>query len=166
LPPRSNSRRRPSREHKKPKRGPPPPKEVGAPRRPPSGVCLPPPRLRLHPHPHPRLRPHLRPSSSSQARLYSPDCLEVWNSRKSAYSIVHITPPQSRKARSLTHPRPVRNPYTLWCWIDIRDRECSTATVDLDRTTHVSCVALHTPVSGVASPTPRLARRQQDRMGA
>jgi hypothetical protein len=52
-------------------RGPRPPK-VGAPRRPPSGVRPPPPRLQLHPrlrhHPglrlHPRLRPHLRPSNS------------------------------------------------------------------------------------------------------
>jgi hypothetical protein len=31
--------------------------------------------------------------------------------------------------------------YMLWCWIDMRDRECAPATVDWDRTTLVSCVA-------------------------
>src|SRR3712207_4370279 len=51
--------------------------------------------------------------------------------------------------------------YILWCWIDIRDRECFTATVALDRTTHVSCVALHSPVSGVATPRPHPCRRQR-----
>src|ERR687894_2357178 len=82
------------------------------------------------------------------------------NSRKSAYSVVHRTPPQSPKPRSLTHPHSVTDSYMLWCWIDIHDRECSTATLELDRTTHVSCVALHAPVSGVARPTPRPCHRQ------
>src|ERR687898_920614 len=50
--------RTPSRRHQKTEKGLRPPK-VGAPRRPPSGVRPPPPRLRLHP----RLRPHLRPSN-------------------------------------------------------------------------------------------------------
>jgi hypothetical protein len=76
------------------------------------------------------------------------------NSRNSAYCIVHRTPPQNRKARSLAHPNSITDPYMLWCWIDIRDRECSTAAVDLDRTTHGSCVALHSPLSGVAIPGP------------
>ena len=35
--------------------------------------------------------------------------------------------------------------YILWCWIDLPDRECFTATVALNRITHVSCEALHPP---------------------
>ena len=35
--------------------------------------------------------------------------------------------------------------YILWCWIAMQDRECSAATVVLDRITHVSCEALHPP---------------------
>jgi hypothetical protein len=82
------------------------------------------------------------------------------NSRKSAYSIVRRTPPQNRRARSLAHPHSMTDPYMLWCWIDIRNRECSPAAVELDRTTHVSCVALHSPVSGVATPRHRPSRRR------
>jgi hypothetical protein len=63
--------------------------------------------------------------------------------------MLRITSSQSRKARSLAHPRPVWDSYTLWCWIDMRDRECSTTTVDWDRGTPVSCLALHSSVSGV-----------------
>jgi hypothetical protein len=38
--------------------------------------------------------------------------------------------PQSRKARSPAHPRPLTDSYPLW-WIDMRDdRECSTATLE------------------------------------
>jgi hypothetical protein len=73
------------------------------------------------------------------------------NSRKSAYSIVRRTPPQNRKARSLAHPLSMTDSYRLWSWIDIRDREYSPAAVELDQTTHVSCVALHSPASGVAT---------------
>jgi hypothetical protein len=83
------------------------------------------------------------------------------NSRNSAYCIVHRTPPQNRKARSLAHPNSITDPYMLWCWIDILDRECSTAAVDLDRTTHGSCVALHSPLSGVAIPGPRPCLRRR-----
>src|SRR5215211_7701412 len=43
----------------------------------------------------------------------------------------------------------------------MRDRQCSTATVEWDRTTHVSCVALHSPLSGATSPTPRPSRRRR-----
>jgi hypothetical protein len=82
------------------------------------------------------------------------------NSRKSSYTIVHRTPPQNRKARSPAHPHSVTDFSVLWYWIDIRDHDGSPATVDLDRTMHVSCVALHTPVSGVASPTPCTCHRQ------
>src|ERR671916_743864 len=98
----------------------------------------------------------------AQMRPY-PELSDIFcktNSRKSAYSIVHRAPPQSPKARSLAHPHSVTDSYMLWCWIGIRDRECSTATLELDRTTHVSCVALHTPVSVVARPTPRPCHRQ------
>jgi hypothetical protein len=73
---------------------------------------------------------------------------------------VHITPPQSPKARSSTQPHSMIDSYILLSWIDIRDRECFTATAALDRTTHVSCVALHSPVSTVASPTPRPSLRR------
>jgi hypothetical protein len=83
------------------------------------------------------------------------------NSRNSAYCIVHRQQPQNRKARSFTHPHSITDPYMLWCWIDIRDRECSAAAVDLDRTTHGSCVALHSPLSGVAIPGPRPCRRRR-----
>jgi len=62
-------------------------------------------------------------------------------SRKSAYSVVHMTLPQSPKTRSSTQPHLMIGSYILWCWIDIRDRECFTAAKDLDRTTHGSCVA-------------------------
>src|SRR5215208_5474334 len=84
-----------------------------------------------------------------------------WNPRKSAYSIVRSTTPQNRRARSLAHPHSMTDSYMLWCWIDIGDRECSTATVDWARTTHGSCVALHSPVSGVATlgPCPYPRRR-------
>src|SRR5215211_2517435 len=60
--------------------------------------------------------------------------LSAWkgNSRKSAYSVVHMTPPQSPKARSSRQPHSMIVSYILWCWIDIRDRECFTAAVDLD----------------------------------
>jgi hypothetical protein len=34
------------------------------------------------------------------------------NSRNSAHSILHRTPPQNRKARSLTHPNSSTDPYT------------------------------------------------------
>jgi hypothetical protein len=50
--------------------------------------------------------------------------------------------------------------HMLWCWIYIRDRECSAVPVELDRTTHVSCMALLSPVSGVATPRPRPSRRR------
>jgi hypothetical protein len=53
-----------------------------------------------------------------------------WNPRKSAYSIVRSTTPQNRRARSLAHPHSMTDSYMLWCWIDIRDRECSSATVE------------------------------------
>jgi hypothetical protein len=82
---------------------------------------------------------------------YSPKCLESRRFRKSAYSIVHRTPPQSRQARSLMHPRLMTDSYMLWCRIDMRDHECSTATVDLNQTTRVYCVALRSPVSGIAT---------------
>jgi hypothetical protein len=67
------------------------------------------------------------------------------SSRKAAYSIVHRTPPQNRKARSLAHPHSMTDSYMLWGWIYIRDRECFTATADWDRTTHETSVALHSP---------------------
>ena len=94
LNPTSNRRRAPSRRHQKPKRGPRLPK-VGAPRRPPSGVRPPPPRLRYHPrlrlrhrhrlrpplrHRHrlrPRLRPHLRPSNSKSSQAMR--CTSITN---------------------------------------------------------------------------------------
>jgi hypothetical protein len=93
-------------------------------------------------------------NAQSEPSRYFPDSLWKVNSRKSAHSIVLRTPPQNRKARSLAHPHSIPDPYMLWCWIDIPDRECSTAAVALDRTTHGSCVALHSPVSGVAIPGP------------
>ena len=82
------------------------------------------------------------------------------DSWKSAYSVVHITQPQSPKARSSTQPHLVIDSYILWCWIDIRDRECFTATVALDRITDVSCGALHPLVSDVATLGPRPCRRR------
>src|SRR5215207_1092690 len=91
-------------------------------------------------------------------RFIHPNAWKV-NSRKSAYSIVHIMPPQSPKTRPLMQPHLMIDSYMLWCWIDTRYRECFTATVALDRITHVSCVALHPPVSGVATPRPRPCRR-------
>jgi hypothetical protein len=42
---------------------------------------------------------------------------------------------------------------------DIKDRECFTTTVALDRITHVSCEDLHPPVSGVATSKPRPCHR-------
>jgi hypothetical protein len=73
--------------------------------------------------------------------------LSAWegNSRKSAYGVVHITPPRSPKARSSTEPHLMIDSYILWCWIVLPDRECFTATVALNRITHVSCEALHPP---------------------
>jgi hypothetical protein len=90
---------------------------------------------------------------SRSERLIHPSAWKG-SSRKSAYSIVYRTPPQSRKARSLTHPNSETDSYILWSWIDIQARECSTSTVSLDRTTHGSCVALHSLVSGVATLGP------------
>jgi hypothetical protein len=86
---------------------------------------------------------------------------ENWNSRNSVFRILHITSSQGHKARSSAHPRLVWDFYNLWRCIDIRARECSTAAVDLDRTTHVSCVVLHSPVSGVANPGPCLYPRRR-----
>jgi hypothetical protein len=59
--------------------------------------------------------------------LIHPSAWKV-DSRISAYSVVHITPPQSPKARSSTQPHLMIDSYILWCWIDIRDRECFSAT--------------------------------------
>src|SRR5919112_1479141 len=70
-------------------------------------------------------------------------------------------PPHSPKARSLVQPHSMTDSYMVWCRIDIRYRECSTETVDLNRTTHVFCVVLHSPVSGVAILMPRRGRRQR-----
>jgi hypothetical protein len=81
------------------------------------------------------------------------------NSAKSAYSVVHIMAPQSPKARSSTQPHLIIDSYMLWCWIDIQYHEHFTDTVALDRITHVSCEALHPPVSGVSTPRPRPCRR-------
>jgi hypothetical protein len=46
------------------------------------------------------------------------------NSRK-ALDTVDPTP-YFIKARSLAHPLSMTDPYKLWYWIDIRDRECAT----------------------------------------
>jgi hypothetical protein len=86
--------------------------------------------------------------------FYTPNVLEEVFSelyiQDTAYNVVS----KLQRARSSAHPRLVWDFYNLWRCIDIRARECSTAEVDLDRTTHVSCVALHSPVSGVANPGP------------
>src|SRR5919112_65591 len=72
---------------------------------------------------------------------YLPESAWKVNSRKSAYSIVHGTPPQNRKGRSLAHQHSMRGSRILLCWIDIRDHECHTGTVVSDRITHVFCLA-------------------------
>jgi hypothetical protein len=50
---------------------------------------------------------------------------------------------QSPKARSSTQPHSMIDSYILWCWTDIRDRECFTTTAALVRITHVCYAALH-----------------------
>jgi hypothetical protein len=49
------------------------------------------------------------------------------------------------------HLRLVTYGYVLWCRIDMRNRECDRATVDLDRTTHDCCVPSNLPVRGVGT---------------
>src|SRR5215211_3009360 len=48
--------------------------------------------------------------------------------RHSESRILNRTSSQSHKARSWADPPPLRDSHILWCWIDMRDRECSTAT--------------------------------------
>jgi hypothetical protein len=47
----------------------------------------------------------------------------------------------------LSESTPVTDSYMLWCSIDLHDRECSTATVVRERSTHVCCLALRSPLS-------------------
>src|ERR687890_1932575 len=54
----------------------------------------------------------------------------------------------------LANLRPMTDSYLLWCSVDMQDRECSTATLVRERSTHVSCLASRSPVSAVVSPTP------------
>ena len=86
-------------------------------------------------------------SNSALVALYSPNVGEVWNSRKSISRILNRKLPQSRNGLAPRRiPTPGEGSYILWCWIDMRDRECSTATVACERSTHASCVALRLPV--------------------
>jgi hypothetical protein len=48
--------------------------------------------------------------------LYSPECVEVWNSRNSISRILHRTLPQSPKARSSAHLHLVRDSYSKKVW--------------------------------------------------
>ena len=58
-------------------------------------------------------------------------------------------------------PHSMTDSYMVCCRIDIRYRECSNATVVKERSTHVSCLALRSPVSGVASPMLHPCRRRR-----
>ena len=101
-----------------------------------------------NPAPHkPRSGPRLIPRV--RGRVFSEICLQ-----DRAYNAA--SEPEGSILNAAT--RDIHS-YMLWCWIDIRDRECFTATVASDQITHISCEALHPPVSGVATPRPRPCHR-------